>query len=102
MAKYSSEKIQSAMRELKDKWILDSDQKNISITYDGKFSDLMLLANAVAYIANKIDHHPSMAIEYSKIRFTLTSHDVDGLSERDFKLAHHIEILHHIPLERHN
>lgn len=100
MAKYSSKKVQSAISALKDKWLLDSKQKNISIIYDGEFSDLMLLANAVAHVANKMDHHPSIGIEYNKIKFTLSSHDVDGLSERDFKLAHQIEILNYRPNRR--
>jgi 4a-hydroxytetrahydrobiopterin dehydratase len=98
MAKYSSEKIQSAMGELKDKWVLDSSKKSISIAYNGNYPELILLANAVAHIANKIDHHPSIGIEFNEIRFTLTSHDVDGLSDRDFKLAHQIEVLHYKPV----
>ena len=100
MGKLSSDKIQSSLKELKDKWLLDSAQKSISITYDGKFAELMLFANAVAHIANKVDHHPSINIDFNKIQFTLSSHDVDGLSTRDFKLAREIEVLHYTPAKK--
>lgn len=41
----------------------------------------------VALLADKMDHHPEWFNVYNKVQVTLSSHDVDGLSKRDVKMA---------------
>ncbi|MGR3433908.1 MAG: 4a-hydroxytetrahydrobiopterin dehydratase [Shimia sp.] len=41
----------------------------------------------VALIAEKQDHHPEWSNVYDKVDVVLTTHDADGLTERDITLA---------------
>ncbi|WP_306251295.1 4a-hydroxytetrahydrobiopterin dehydratase [Parvularcula sp. IMCC14364] len=41
----------------------------------------------VALLADKMDHHPEWFNVYNKVEVTLTTHDVDGLSENDVQMA---------------
>ncbi|KOC67600.1 Pterin-4-alpha-carbinolamine dehydratase 2 [Habropoda laboriosa] len=45
----------------------------------------------VALQAEKMDHHPEWFNVYNKVNITLSSHDVNGLSQRDIKLASFID-----------
>ena len=37
--------------------------------------------------SEKIDHHPDWNNIYNKVIVNLSTHDIEGLSEKDFKLA---------------
>lgn len=45
----------------------------------------------VAMLAEKINHHPEWFNVYNKVDVTLTSHDVQGLSLRDVRMAKFME-----------
>jgi len=51
------------------------------------FKAAMAFVNRVAELADAIDHHPDILVQYGKVTLTLTSHDSGGLTERDFRLA---------------
>lgn len=45
----------------------------------------------IAIWAEKLSHHPEWFNVYNKVKVTLTTHDADGLTELDFKLAEKME-----------
>ena len=61
-----------------------------------KFKDYyrtMAFVNALAYIANREDHHPDLGVHYDRCVVRFSTHDVGGLSENDFILAAKTESL---------
>jgi 4a-hydroxytetrahydrobiopterin dehydratase len=53
--------------------------------------------NHAAAIFDKLDHHPDVVLSYRVVRVETSTHDVGGLSERDFVL---IAELNEIPTDR--
>lgn len=49
---------------------------------------------SVALAAEKANHHPDWSNSYGKVVIDLSSHDVGGISERDFRLARAIDALY--------
>ena len=67
-----------------------------AITRQFKFDDFAQAFGfmaSVAIVAEKMDHHPEWSNVYNRVDILLTTHDADGLSERDAKLAEAIEAL---------
>jgi len=58
------------------------------------FASVIGLVNAIAVLAEAMDHHPDILIYgWNKLRVTLSTHDRGGLTELDFRLAKKIEDL---------
>lgn len=75
-------------------WALAADGKEIS--KDFKFSDFhrtIGFVNALAYFANREDHHPDLEVGYGHCRVRWSTHDVGGLSLNDFICAAKTETL---------
>lgn len=67
---------------------------SISKTYElADFYETMAFVNAVAFIAHAEDHHPDLAVSYSRCVVTYSTHAIGGLSENDFICAAKIEAL---------
>src|SRR6187397_2117449 len=72
------------------------DWRMIARQIEGWFSAPTFSAGAafveeVAEAADAVDHHPDVDLRYpGRVHVVLTSHDVDGLTERDAKLARSI------------
>jgi 4a-hydroxytetrahydrobiopterin dehydratase len=55
------------------------------------FKQAMEFVNSVAAIANEQDHHPDLFISYNKVKLTLSTHKINGLSLNDFIVAAKID-----------
>ncbi len=51
------------------------------------FSEAFAFMTRVAFLAEKMDHHPEWSNVYNKVSIVLTTHDADGLSTRDIMMA---------------
>ena len=49
--------------------------------------------NALAFIANAEDHHPDLAVSFSKCVVRFNTHDVNGISVSDFFCASKVDAL---------
>jgi 4a-hydroxytetrahydrobiopterin dehydratase len=43
--------------------------------------------NRIAAKAQKMNHHPDIDIRFDQVTLTLSTHDEDGITEKDFSLA---------------
>ena len=51
------------------------------------FKDCMSAMNRIAFECEALKHHPEWTNVYNTLDITLTTHDADGVTELDFKLA---------------
>src|SRR5687767_13110753 len=50
----------------------------------------MLLANAIAFVAEAAYHHPDLSLGYAQVVVKLQTHRVKGITDHDFELAQRI------------
>jgi 4a-hydroxytetrahydrobiopterin dehydratase len=56
----------------------------------GSFANGVALVDAIGTLADAANHHPDVDLRYAGVTVRLITHDVDGLSERDVRLARQI------------
>ena len=81
----------SAYLEKIDNW--DATEKEISKIFEFKnFQEALGFVNKVGEIAENEGHHPDIFLHsYKKVKISLSTHAIDGLSENDFIVAAKIE-----------
>lgn len=91
VARIEGEALNAAVADL-DGWELREDL--LAIERKFKFADFVEafgFMTRVAILAEKADHHPEWFNVYNRVEITLTTHDADGVSQRDIDLANAIE-----------
>lgn len=75
-------------------WKLSEDGKRISRLFGFKdFAKALEFANKVGQVAEEQWHHPDMKVSWGKVEVMLTTHSIKGLSENDFIVAAHIDLI---------
>ncbi len=77
-----------------DSW--QSNKQGNIIEKEFRFRDFyqtVAFVNAIAWIANRENHHPDLQVGYNRCLVSYTTHDVDGLSVNDFICAARIDTL---------
>ncbi|MBI5095947.1 MAG: 4a-hydroxytetrahydrobiopterin dehydratase [Candidatus Hydrogenedentes bacterium] len=55
------------------------------------YRNAVKFANAVADIAEAVNHHPDILLVWGKVKVTVWTHKIDGLTESDFIFAAKVE-----------
>jgi 4a-hydroxytetrahydrobiopterin dehydratase len=82
----------SIIEELDDKWEL-KDGKLVKSFEFSSFMNAIYFVNEVAKVAETLDHHPIITINWRTVRLSLKSFDVDAITKRDIALAKGIKQL---------
>jgi 4a-hydroxytetrahydrobiopterin dehydratase len=91
MATLGDEQVEEKLSEL-DGWQRDGDA--ITKTFDrGDFVGSVRFVDALVPPAEEMNHHPDVAISWSEVKLTLSTHSEGGLTENDFALAAKIDEL---------
>jgi 4a-hydroxytetrahydrobiopterin dehydratase len=87
--KLNEEQIKDSLSRLAD-WIREGDWLTRDLKFEN-FKSAMAFVNRVADEAEALDHHPDILIHgWNKVRLSVMTHSVGGLTEKDFKLAERI------------
>lgn len=91
LVRLSSEEIQEGLKTL-EQWNLVGDEIARTFTF-ATYKDGLVFASVVGHLADRADHHPTIVIGYQKVTVSLNTHDVSGISVKDFDLAQQINDL---------
>ena len=72
------------------RWVLN---KLVARFATGDFNAGTALVTQIAEAADEADHHPDVDLRYPHVTVTLISHDVEGITQRDVRLARRISEL---------
>jgi 4a-hydroxytetrahydrobiopterin dehydratase len=86
-AALSDVEINLALQSLEG-WAYDEDDKSFKKNFQFKdFSEAFGFMNAIAMLADNMDHHPEWSNIYNKVNVRLTTHDVGAVSAFDVVMA---------------
>jgi 4a-hydroxytetrahydrobiopterin dehydratase len=76
--------------DLGREWEL-KDGKLVKSFQFSSFMDAINFVNEIAKIAETLDHHPIITINWKSVKLSLKSFDIDAITKRDIALAREIE-----------
>lgn len=92
LKKLNEQEKNQALSEI-DGWTQVEGRDAIKKTFKFKnFKRAFAFMTAVAMKAEQMAHHPEWFNVYNKVEVTLTTHDCDGLSEKDIKMAKFMDL----------
>ena len=84
---------EAALASLPDwEWDPERDAIARTIVFEN-FAEAFAFMTRTAFEAERTNHHPEWFNVYNRVTITLTTHDADGLSDKDVALARFIDAL---------
>jgi 4a-hydroxytetrahydrobiopterin dehydratase len=87
----SSEELAAALPGL-PLWSGDGDALHRTVDLPS-FRDAVAAIDAIADVAEEMDHHPDIDLRWRTLHLTLASHSAGGVTELDLELARRIDAL---------
>lgn len=82
------------LAQVSEAWGLSEDAREIHREFRFKnFYHTIAFVNAVAWIANREDHHPDLEVGYNRCLVRFSTHSIGGLSRNDFICAAKIDAI---------
>lgn len=91
MTKLSTEEIEKRLLHFPD-WEYDDNALHTEFEFDN-FKDCFSAMSRIAFECEALNHHPEWTNVYNVLTISLTTHDAEGVTEKDFKLAKAIEAI---------
>ena len=85
MKKLTEKEIEKRMETLAE-WEYFDNALQTSFEF-GNFKDAFSAMSRIAFECEALNHHPEWSNVYNTVDISLTTHDADGVTELDFKLA---------------
>ncbi len=86
MKRLNEIEINDQLKTLNNEWIVKDNFIHRSFDF-ADFITAFSFMTAVALEAEKANHHPNWENVYNQVKISLSTHDADGLTRRDFDLA---------------
>ena len=87
----SLDAVETALQDLPG-WGVDHDKLYREFVFRD-FNEAFGFMSRVALAAETADHHPEWFNVYNRVEIILTTHDADGVTERDIGLARFIDLV---------
>jgi 4a-hydroxytetrahydrobiopterin dehydratase len=87
---YSQTEIEARLKAELPHWMFKDGEIRRKYRTHGWKGTLMVI-NTVGHLAEAAWHHPDLVASYNSVEVRLSSHDVKGITDRDFLLAKKIE-----------
>jgi 4a-hydroxytetrahydrobiopterin dehydratase len=71
-------------------WTRDDDEL-VKVERGRDFAAALAYVNAVALLAEEMDHHPDIDIRWNQVTLRLSTHSAGGLTHADLELARRID-----------
>ncbi len=91
MQKLSEEQIKVALEHYPD-WEFVEGGLETTLEFES-FRDCFSIMNRIAFEVEEQNHHPEWFNVYNKLSIRLSTHDAQGVTEKDFKLLAAIEAI---------
>ncbi len=81
------EEMQGLLAQLGHDWTVIDDHHLYKEFRLKDFAEALAFTNRVGAIAEEQGHHPDILLAWGKVRITIWTHKIDGLTESDFVFA---------------
>ena len=89
MEKLSATQIEERIKELTD-WTYTGSTIETHLKFKD-FREAFSVMTRIAFECEALNHHPDWKNVYNQLHIALNTHDAQGITELDFKLAHKIQ-----------